>query len=107
MLLTRPTKLADLVIDGKGVYQPDPKNQRQIWWRAAGEVLRTPENDECDLHSDRGVAGGVTPAVLSTEISRRYHGPRQMQPMCLVCEHVDALEKVDFRAQQTGTLCLV
>ena len=71
VLLTRPTKLADLVIDGKGVYQPDPKNQRQIWWRAAGEVLRTPDNDECDLHSDRGVAGGVTPAVLSTEISRR------------------------------------
>lgn len=71
MLLTRPTNLADLVKDGKAVYQPDPKNQRQIWWKAAGEVLRTPESDECDLHSDRGVAGGVTPAILSTEISRK------------------------------------
>ncbi|KAK3260093.1 hypothetical protein CYMTET_30935, partial [Cymbomonas tetramitiformis] len=64
VLLTRPTKFEDFVPNQKGIYQIDGGNQHSGWWKAAMQVLKLPG-------SYANFRGGVTPAVLSTEISRQ------------------------------------
>jgi hypothetical protein len=35
----RYTTFHDLVVGGKGIYQPDPGNQHGNWWDAARKVI--------------------------------------------------------------------
>lgn len=69
VLATRRTQLSDLVLDGKALYAAKPfeyPRHRRGWWAAADRIL-----DAHGCVTDfRGSVIGVTPAILSTNISR-------------------------------------
>ena len=69
VLATRRTQFTDLVRDGKAVYAAKPfeyERHRRGWWVAADRILQA---RGC-VTDFRGSVIGVTPAILSTNISR-------------------------------------
>mmetsp|Transcript_27760 Transcript_27760/g.38366 ORF Transcript_27760/g.38366 Transcript_27760/m.38366 type:complete len:180 (+) Transcript_27760:126-665(+) len=70
VLLSRPISFSTLVPSGRALFQHDPMNQRSSWWSSAARALGgVPSCTPATLQ------GGVTPAILSTNISRAllYH----------------------------------
>lgn len=69
VLATRRTQFADLVRGGKALYAAKPfeyERHRRTWWTAADRILQA---RGC-VTNVRGNVIGVTPAILSTNISR-------------------------------------
>ena len=69
VLATRRTQLTDLVRGGKALYAAKPfeyERHRRTWWTAADRILQA---RGC-VTNFRGSVIGVTPAILSTNISR-------------------------------------
>ncbi|HTV24200.1 MAG TPA: DUF6492 family protein [Polyangiaceae bacterium] len=76
VLLTRPTRFTDLIVDGRASTLLHERRVHEGWWRASAEVLGT----EPELERE---GMGVTPAILSRDVAcaliryleARYDGP--------------------------------
>src|SRR5260370_5367586 len=64
VILTKPICVADIVLDGKALLEPEDRALHSRWWTGSGVILDVP----VDL-SAPGMA--VTPAILSCTICRR------------------------------------
>jgi hypothetical protein len=67
VFLTKPLSEADLLEQGKLVYQKERAQTHVKWWQASAQVL----NYDAQLLLTRRFAMGVTPEYLVTEVSRK------------------------------------
>ena len=68
VFLKRKMSHSDIIINGKAIVQGNDGNNRKSWWEAAGNILQDPTNCGATL-SKNEFQIGVTPAILSREIS--------------------------------------
>eukprot|EP01060_Flectonema_neradi_P008594 TRINITY_DN16132_c0_g1_i1.p1 TRINITY_DN16132_c0_g1~~TRINITY_DN16132_c0_g1_i1.p1 ORF type:complete len:421 (+),score=59.41 TRINITY_DN16132_c0_g1_i1:44-1306(+) len=68
VFVKRNTTHDDIIINGKAIVQGNDGNNRESWWKAAGNILQDPQRCGGNLAKDPFQLG-VTPAILAREIS--------------------------------------
>ena len=85
VVLLRPLVSSTLIIDGRAIYEPEPRHVHPKWWQDSAVLL-----DTLDSFDEAGPGFSVTPAVLST-----YGG-------ALVVDTLERLYGTDFEQHWLG-----
>ena len=67
VICVKPLTVNDLVVNNRAILQYEPRDGHMKWWKSSSRILNMPLEI-----SDPDLGMSVTPAVLSTEICKRF-----------------------------------